>query len=296
MLRYLQPVINARVVQMIKSMIQIVILMVFAQGEKINTVGVHVTTASLEFIVNWKKSVQGEIVCACLVCRNCPSCEIVYTCLLCNGLISHHSTRIISEPDTSVTSLNTTENIWAIMYDENCKPLKEYGRPVYALEKAVKEDGSIINDKVALIYSGSRWLGTVKAGAANLTTEEVRILREDYHAFWNEAYKYDTVTVSDPTMGSSPVGVDFFLIGERGPSYGPLGVLYPLQQPPGKGLFRCLDDNGSKAMAIMTKDSTTTATKQVVTNNMNQCANVTGGRFMGNQEVSLNVAQTLDPP
>ena len=168
------------------------------------------------------------------------------------------------------------------MYDENCKPLKEYGRPVYALEKAVKEDGSIINDKVALIYSGSRWLGTVKPGAANLTTEEVRILREDYHAFWNEAYKYDTVTVSDPSMGSSPVGVDFYLIGERGPSYGPLGVLYPLQQPPGKGLFRC----------------TTIATKQVVTNNMKQCANVTGGRFVGNQGVSINnnVAQVLDPP
>jgi len=194
------------------------------------------------------------------------------------------------------------------MFDENCKPLKEYGRPVYALENAVTEDGSIINnledkqlpfdvfnnDKVALIYSGSRWLGTVKPGAANLTTEEIRLLREDYHAFWNEAYKFDTVTVSDPTMGSSPVGVDFFLIGERGPSYGPLGVLYPLQQPPGKGLFRCPDENGMKA--VMTRDSTTTATKQVVTNNMKQCANVTGGRFMGNQEVSLNVAQALNPP
>jgi len=194
------------------------------------------------------------------------------------------------------------------MLDENCNALKEYGRPVYALENAVIEDGSIItnledkqlpfdvfnNDKVALIYSGSRWLGTVKPGAANLTTEEVRLLREDYHAFWNEAYKYDTVTISDPTMGSSPVGVDFYLIGERGPSYGPLGVLYPLQQPPGKGLFRCRDENGEKA--VMTKDSTATATKQVVTNNMNQCANNTGGRFMGNQEVSLNVAQALNPP
>ena len=79
------------------------------------------------------------------------------------------------------------------MYDEHCNALKEYGRPVYALENAVTEDGSIItnledkqlpfdvfnNDKVALIYSGSRWLGTVKPGAANLTTEEIRLLRED---------------------------------------------------------------------------------------------------------------------
>ena len=48
--------------------------------------------------------------------------------------------------------------------------------------------------------------------------------------------------VSDPTTKSHPVGVDVYRIGERGPQYSPLGVLYPLQDPPGKGLYRCVEN------------------------------------------------------
>ena len=58
----------------------------------------------------------------------------------------------------------------------------------------------------------------------------------------DRAYDSSTIGVSDPTTRSYPVGVDTYLIGERGPQYGPFGVLYPMQEPPGKGSFRC-DDN-----------------------------------------------------
>ena len=47
--------------------------------------------------------------------------------------------------------------------------------------------------------------------------------------------------VSDPTSGSTPVGVDFYVIGERGDQFGPFGALYPIQlhNQTGKGYYRC---------------------------------------------------------
>ena len=39
---------------------------------------------------------------------------------------------------------------------------------------------------------------------------------------------------------STPVGVDFYVIGdEKGDQYGPWGVLYPVQDPPGRYVFQC---------------------------------------------------------
>lgn len=94
----------------------------------------------------------------------------------------------------------------------------------------------------------------------------------EYHPFWsndliqNEVNK--TVFISDPTSASTPVGVDFYEIGEQGKQlavswefvhhaprselhlivlfchvgeqYGPFGVLYPMQNPPGRGYFQCI--------------------------------------------------------
>ena len=37
-----------------------------------------------------------------------------------------------------------------------------------------------------------------------------------------DAYDETTVYVSDETTGDSPVGVDFYFIGERGDQFGPL--------------------------------------------------------------------------
>ena len=36
------------------------------------------------------------------------------------------------------------------------------------------------------------------------------------------------------------MGVDFYLIGERGEQYGNYGVLIPLQNETGRGLYRCV--------------------------------------------------------
>mmetsp|Transcript_29916 Transcript_29916/g.44018 ORF Transcript_29916/g.44018 Transcript_29916/m.44018 type:complete len:106 (+) Transcript_29916:1507-1824(+) len=67
----------------------------------------------------------------------------------------------------------------------------------------------------------------------------------NYHAFWDRAYNSGTVIVSDPTTGDTPVGVDFYYIGERGNQFGPYGALYPLQlnNQTGRGYFRCNDTN-----------------------------------------------------
>jgi len=63
----------------------------------------------------------------------------------------------------------------------------------------------------------------------------------NYHAFWYKAYDTTTIFVSDPTKESSPVGVDWYKIGERGDQFGPLGALTPIQRynQTGRGVFRC---------------------------------------------------------
>ena len=151
---------------------------------------------------------------------------------------------------------NQTGDVWSTMLDMRCKNLKSYGRPIYTLEKTVYLDtgdtmngtaiipGAAINqvpflgptsdDKQALMYTGSRWVGVFKRGAANLTIPEIKARQADYHAFWRrkyyavfeaclsfsiimsyttdsykyaydklltykEAYKNDTLVISDPT-------------------------------------------------------------------------------------------------
>lgn len=151
---------------------------------------------------------------------------------------------------------NQTGDVWSTMLDMRCKNLKSYGRPIYTLEKTVYLDtgdtmngtaiipGAAINqvpflgptsdDKQALMYTGSRWVGVFKRGAANLTIPEIKARQADYHAFWRrkyyavfeaclsfsiimsyttdsykyaydklltykEAYKNDTIVISDPT-------------------------------------------------------------------------------------------------
>lgn len=50
-----------------------------------------------------------------------------------------------------------------------------------------------------------------------------------------------TDIVSDPTTNDSPVGVDFYYVGERDNQYGPYGLLYPAQinNMTGRGYYRC---------------------------------------------------------
>ena len=60
-------------------------------------------------------------------------------------------------------------------------------------------------------------------------------------AFWSNAYSALTFYVSESTTRDSPVGVDFYRIGERGNQFGPFGALYPLQMynQSGRGIWRC---------------------------------------------------------
>ena len=109
---------------------------------------------------------------------------------------------------------------------------QEYSRPVYS-----SHDN---NERWSLVYSGSRWFGM------NLTGEEVTSKAwlmglSNYHAFWYRAYQNTTTFVSEPTKESTPVGVDWYRIGERGNQFGPLGALYPVQRynQTGRGVFRC---------------------------------------------------------
>ena len=63
----------------------------------------------------------------------------------------------------------------------------------------------------------------------------------NYHAFWDRAYKTNTAFVSDITTGDTPVGADFYWAGEKGEQFGPFGVLYPWANETGRGYFRCSD-------------------------------------------------------
>jgi hypothetical protein len=100
---------------------------------------------------------------------------------------------------------------------------------------AINED-----DIVLLEFTGSRWVGIkIKQGITTLDNEELLLRELEFHSFWQHGFDNETIIISDPTMGSDPLEVDFYRIGERVEGSGPFGVLYPLQDPRGSGTFRC---------------------------------------------------------
>ena len=70
--------------------------------------------------------------------------------------------------------------------------------------------------------------------------------------------------VSDPTTNDTPVGVDFYWIGETGDQFGPYGALYPLQlhNQTGRGIFRCTESNPFVDL-IETVDNTTSLRRKL---------------------------------
>jgi len=117
---------------------------------------------------------------------------------------------------------------------------QEYNRPVYT---HIENFPNATEDELYwLVYTGRRWFGLViNIKLLNATEEDIVRGTENFHAFWSNAYAESTVYVSDSTTGDSPVGVDFYLIGERGDQFGPFGALDPLQKDGqvGRGIFRC---------------------------------------------------------
>eukprot|EP00985_Skeletonema_marinoi_P012858 scaffold6280_cov127-Skeletonema_marinoi.AAC.11 len=120
---------------------------------------------------------------------------------------------------------------------------QSYDRPVYRYQGG----NPLINDTdvVVLVYSGDRWFGVRQRQGERLFSEEgqefLKAAATNYHAFWDRALQNGTVVVSDATTKDTPVGVDFYRIGERGDQFGPYGALYPLQlnNQTGRGVFRC---------------------------------------------------------
>jgi len=124
---------------------------------------------------------------------------------------------------------------------------QEYSRPVYSTYYE-GIPGIIDPMYLRLIYTGNRWFGSYFPVdvVANMTLEDVEAWWLNYHAFWYRAYSEElTYMVSDPTSGSTPVGVDFYVIGERGDQFGPFGALYPIQlhNQTGRGYYRCGDSD-----------------------------------------------------
>lgn len=170
-------------------------------------------------------------------------------CILSSHSYKHYGMHCELEspcPKIIGASFNDT---WYAIPTPDCEPLLEYNRPVYQLSHesdVFKTSNNVVtasnDDIIYLVYSGSRWFGIVVKGGANMTIDQAVNIAEEFHAFWDRAYaEFDVFAVSDPTTNSVPVGVDFYLIGEKGPQYGPFGVLTPLQDPPGRGVFRCDD-------------------------------------------------------
>eukprot|EP00984_Skeletonema_dohrnii_P035342 scaffold34997_cov183-Skeletonema_dohrnii-CCMP3373.AAC.1 len=125
-----------------------------------------------------------------------------------------------------------------------------YNRPIYGYNLGSGNpdlDGT--DDMLFLMYSGSRWLGLqfIDGASVDIFTEEYRETTtyaiKNYHTFWDEVYTMATIIVSDrvPRTGFTPVGVDFFTIGERGEQFGPFGAKLPLQlhNQTGRGAYRC---------------------------------------------------------
>jgi len=124
-----------------------------------------------------------------------------------------------------------------------------YGRPVYRYqtgfsdELLASQNVTEQEDAIFLLYTGNRWFGTVYKGVRNNTREYWDAYTREFHSFWEDAYAEVTRFVSDPTTGSSPIAVDFFLIGQRGEEFGPFGELFPLREPEGSGNYKCISSS-----------------------------------------------------
>ena len=123
------------------------------------------------------------------------------------------------------------------------KPFFSYQRPVYLYEGGFKNLTTPEEDIIIMIYGGSRWFGALYEETADIGLEGWINYVTEFHAFWDKVYTDRVKIVSDPTTQSSPIGSDFFLIGNRGERYGPFGELNPLSDPAGSGFFDCIEMN-----------------------------------------------------
>lgn len=142
-----------------------------------------------------------------------------------------------------------------------------YGRGVYAADHATLNKTIPDEDAVILLFSGSRWFGAYYEGGMCFGFDWWYDHAKELHSFWDKTYTELTRYVSEPTLNSDPIAVDFYEIGRRGKKYGPLGELIPLQDPPGSGYFDCVDTNMTLLEILSQRyDTDTTPASCLVTN------------------------------
>jgi len=209
---------------------------------------------------NWKAWVgvigKAEVSITTNLCNDEIDCNLNGQCIdgKCNcnyedGVkhLGSHCEVALRDVCNTITS-ETGNDIWSVSYLTGGELFQEYSRPVYDYVGDLPSMDNPTGLALSMIYSGDRWFG-IFLEWGNSTDEEKLHSAKEYHAFWDKMYSTNTFWVSDPTTGSTPVGADFYLIGERGDQYGPFGALSPLQKynQTGRGLYRCSDSYANTA-------------------------------------------------
>mmetsp|Transcript_37653 Transcript_37653/g.69184 ORF Transcript_37653/g.69184 Transcript_37653/m.69184 type:complete len:1210 (+) Transcript_37653:238-3867(+) len=156
-------------------------------------------------------------------------------------------------------------------------------KPLHDLED-IMDDYSVI-----LSYSGSRFYGTIIEPNATFDY----LFPPDYHAFWSQSFNVNrTFIISDTTITSTPVGIDFFEMRRRintllNPnvqfSYSPFGALIPLMSYEGAGFFHCLEETPQPSISP--------SSSRLPTSSPHECTTVVVNIFTDNfpDEVSWTI-------
>lgn len=197
---------------------------------------------------------DAQIAVSCDGCKYDTDCNLNGQCLAdgqcdCHKAVGHYGKHCEhAKPCPGIIGADYNDT-WYVVYSRDCETVRAYGRPVYALTRidhAYKIANGVTtlhdDDMVYLMFAGSRWIVILYKGGKSQSLDDLKQQALESHPFWDRTYDDRALVVSDPTTGSFPVGVDFYKIGERGQQYGPMGLLHPLQSPPGRGIFRCHDN------------------------------------------------------
>ncbi|KAL3792962.1 hypothetical protein HJC23_010975 [Cyclotella cryptica] len=191
---------------------------------------------------------QTEVSIACNTCNENVDCNLNGECLngVCECDTSDNSVHLFGlhcehKLKEQCTALKDNDNqTWSVAPLPDKSLFTAYGRPLYGWYGSSSNKFNLTgNDSLYMVYSGSRYLGIVFKETRFQDVNFWQSTASDYHPFWSVELN-KTVFVSAPTTETTPVGVDFFEMGEQGEQYGPFGVLYPMQYPPGRGYFYCV--------------------------------------------------------
>lgn len=142
-----------------------------------------------------------------------------------------------------------------------------------------KSSTVISNYSVVLAYSGSRWYGSIMPpGGMSKVTKPL-----EYHAFWNSAYYGErTFLISQVTHDGSPENSEFYQMRERS-EYGGYGILVPIMDLEGEGLFYCLADTDCNDESFAEPDDATPIPNQTrPTSNTTDARNETSNEAVKN--------------